>query len=111
MAAGGILGAIGGVVGAFGGYQARTRLVRALRVPDFVIACLEDAVAIGVGVAFMANAVLGYLITRGQVDDVSQALVWMVGSLANASWGGIAVLAVTLVVLLPCVAVLAPRLR
>ena len=68
-------------------------------------------VLIGVGVAFMANAVLGYLITRGQVDDVSQALVWMVGSLANASWGGIAVLAVALVVLLPCVAALAPRLR
>jgi uncharacterized membrane protein len=49
MAAGGILGAVGGVVGAFGGYQVRTRLVRALGVPEFVIACLEDAVAIGGG--------------------------------------------------------------
>jgi uncharacterized membrane protein len=27
----------------------RMRLVRALKVPDFVIACLEDAVAIGGG--------------------------------------------------------------
>ncbi|MGH9676618.1 MAG: DUF4126 family protein [Candidatus Acidiferrum sp.] len=46
---GGLLGAVGGVVGAFGGYQARTRLVKALNVPDFVIATLEDAVAIGAG--------------------------------------------------------------
>jgi uncharacterized membrane protein len=46
---GGLLGAIGGIVGAFAGYQARTRLVKALGVPDFVIATLEDAVAIGAG--------------------------------------------------------------
>ena len=49
MAVGAILGAAGGVAGAFGGYQVRMRLVRALQVPDFVIACLEDAVAIGGG--------------------------------------------------------------
>jgi uncharacterized membrane protein len=49
MVAGSLLGAIGGVAGAFSGYQVRTRLVRTLRVPDFVIACLEDAVAIGGG--------------------------------------------------------------
>src|SRR5580704_11953892 len=49
IAAGTVLGAAGGVAGAFGGYEARTRLVRALKVPDWVIACLEDAVAIGAG--------------------------------------------------------------
>jgi uncharacterized membrane protein len=47
--AGILLGAIGGIAGAFGGYQVRTRLVRVLRIPDFIIACLEDAVAIGGG--------------------------------------------------------------
>lgn len=47
IALGGVLGAVGGIVGAFVGYQARTRLVKALGVPDFVIAILEDAVAIG----------------------------------------------------------------
>ena len=46
---GSLLGAAGGIAGAFGGYQARTRLVQALKVPDFVIATLEDAVAIGAG--------------------------------------------------------------
>ena len=40
------LGAVGGVVGGFVGYQVRTGLVRALKVPDFVIAVLEDLVAV-----------------------------------------------------------------
>ena len=40
------LGAVGGVIGAFVGYQVRTGLVRALKVPDFVIAVLEDLVAV-----------------------------------------------------------------
>jgi len=44
---GAVLGAIGGIAGAFLGYEARTRLVRTLRVPDLVIALLEDALAIG----------------------------------------------------------------
>jgi len=46
---GAILGALGGVAGAFAGYGVRSRLVTALKVPDFVIALLEDAVAIGGG--------------------------------------------------------------
>jgi uncharacterized membrane protein len=48
-APGAILGAAGGLAGAFAGYQWRTGLVRALKVPDFVIALLEDAIAIGAG--------------------------------------------------------------
>ena len=48
---GGVLGALLGVAGAmagtFGGYQARTRLVKSLGTPDFVIAALEDLLSIG----------------------------------------------------------------
>jgi uncharacterized membrane protein len=52
---GAILGAVGGIVGAFAGYQVRTRLVSALKVPDFVIAVLEDAVAIGGGLLIVSR--------------------------------------------------------
>src|ERR1700747_1987322 len=40
------LGAGGGVAGAFAGYQVRTGLVSALKFPDFVVAVLEDLVAV-----------------------------------------------------------------
>lgn len=43
---GAVLGGLGAVLGAFGGYQARTRLVSALKVKDRVIALSEDLVAI-----------------------------------------------------------------
>jgi uncharacterized membrane protein len=49
IAPGAILGAAGGIAGAFAGYQWRTGLVRALKVPDFAIAILEDLIAIGGG--------------------------------------------------------------
>ena len=44
---GAVLGAIGAVAGTLGGYQARSRLVRALNVPDYAVALAEDVVAIG----------------------------------------------------------------
>jgi uncharacterized membrane protein len=44
---GAALGVAGGLAGTFAGYKARIGLVRALRVPDLVIALSEDAVAIG----------------------------------------------------------------
>ena len=46
---GAVLGIAGAVAGAFIGYEVRTRLGKALSVPDFVIAVLEDAFAVGVG--------------------------------------------------------------
>jgi uncharacterized membrane protein len=46
LALGAVAGGVGGVIGAFAGYEARTRLVRALRVKDRVIAVAEDLVAI-----------------------------------------------------------------
>jgi len=49
FALGALLGAAGGIAGAFGGYQARTGLVKALKVRDLVIALAEDAVAIATG--------------------------------------------------------------
>jgi uncharacterized membrane protein len=56
IALGAILGAAGGIAGAFAGYEVRRRLVLALKVPDFVIACLEDAVAIGGGLLIVSRS-------------------------------------------------------
>jgi uncharacterized membrane protein len=44
---GAIVGAAGGIVGCFGGYQLRKRLVQALGTPDYVVAVVEDLLAIG----------------------------------------------------------------
>jgi uncharacterized membrane protein len=46
---GAILGGLGGVAGAFAGYRARAALAKASRLPDWVIALLEDLVAVGGG--------------------------------------------------------------
>jgi uncharacterized membrane protein len=55
LAIGAVLGAVGGIAGAFAGYEVRTRLVKALGVPDFVVAVLEDAVAIGGGLFMLSR--------------------------------------------------------
>ena len=52
---GAILGAAGGVAGAFAGNRMRAGLVKAFKVPDFVIALLEDAVAIAGGLFIVSR--------------------------------------------------------
>jgi uncharacterized membrane protein len=51
---GALLGAVGALVGTYGGYYVRTGVVTALHSPDFVIALVEDAVAICGGL-FLAS--------------------------------------------------------
>ena len=55
IAPGAILGVAGAIAGAFAGYEVRKRLVRALKVPDFVIALLEDTVAIAGGLLIVSR--------------------------------------------------------
>lgn len=50
-----VLGVIGALAGTFSGYQARTRSVKALKVPDFVIATLEDAIAISAAILIASH--------------------------------------------------------
>jgi uncharacterized membrane protein len=54
VAIGALLGAVGALIGTYGGYYVRTGTVKALRSPDFVIALVEDAIAICGGL-FLAS--------------------------------------------------------
>ncbi len=47
LAVGAVVGVVGALAGTYGGYQARTRLVKALGSPDWVVAVLEDIITIG----------------------------------------------------------------
>ncbi len=64
----------------------------------------------GIGLAFAASSVLGYLLSRSDVQDAQTALTWISGSVASASWEGNARLAVALVVLVPLALALSRRL-
>ena len=55
VAFGAVLGGVGGVVGAFAGYRVRRDLVTKLRCPDWVIAVLEDVVAVGGGLFLVSR--------------------------------------------------------
>jgi iron complex transport system permease protein len=68
-------------------------------------------VLVGVATALLVQAVLGYLLTRADVRDVGQALVWMVGSTADARWPEIAVVAGVYAAVLPALAVVSRPLR
>lgn len=106
-----VLGLSGAAVSAaaFAGAMAVAGLVYLLAWRDGVTG--YRFVLIGIGVGFMANAALGYLLTRSDVRDAQAALVWMVGSLNSAGWDEIAVVALALSVLVPATAALAARLR
>jgi uncharacterized membrane protein len=49
LLAGALLGAAGGVASAFAGYQIRKGLVTQMNLPDFVVAVVEDLLAISGG--------------------------------------------------------------
>ncbi len=68
-------------------------------------------VLIGVGMAFLAQAGIGYLLTRADVRDAQSALVWLVGSVNGAQWDEVAVTATALVVLLPVTWLVGAKLR
>ncbi|MFL5519260.1 MAG: DUF4126 family protein [Gemmatimonadales bacterium] len=53
---GAVAGAVGAVAGTFGGYRARTGLVRALGTPDWVVAVMEDVIAVGGAILLVAAA-------------------------------------------------------
>jgi iron complex transport system permease protein len=68
-------------------------------------------VLIGIGFAFVVQALLGYLLTRSDVRDAQGALVWLVGSIGTPQWPVIGVTAAAAAVLALALVPLAPQLR
>lgn len=64
----------------------------------------------GIGLSFVAASVLGYLLTRSNLRDVSGALVWLTGAVSEATDRQIVQLAGLLAVLLPTAAFFARRI-
>jgi uncharacterized membrane protein len=52
---GAILGGVGGIAGAFAGYNYRRWLSRGAKLPDLLIALLEDLVAVGGGLLLVSH--------------------------------------------------------
>jgi len=66
-------------------------------------------VLVGIGVAAFANAGISYVLTQGRIFEVSQAYVWLVGSLNARGWEDVRPLAAALAVLAPAILALAAR--
>jgi iron complex transport system permease protein len=67
-------------------------------------------VLIGVALAAIVQAGLGWIITRADVRDASQALVWTVGGIGDVGWADITVAAIALAALLVLVALVSKRM-
>src|SRR5689334_20582799 len=53
--AGALAGGVGGVAGAMAGYHVRRALTQSMRIPDFVIALIEDAIAIAGAICIVSR--------------------------------------------------------
>ncbi|WP_285116099.1 iron ABC transporter permease [Leifsonia sp. fls2-241-R2A-40a] len=59
-------------------------------------------VLVGVGIAAFCGGIVSYVLTRADITDVQQALVWITGSLNTVDPTALLVLAIGTAVLLPC---------
>lgn len=59
-------------------------------------------VLVGIGFAALCTGVVSYVLTRADLRDVQQALVWLTGSLNSVDPVALAVLGAATVVLVPC---------
>jgi hypothetical protein len=60
-------------------------------------------VLVGIGIGFTASAVVDYLITRAQIQDVQRAAVWLTGSLNGRTWDHVRTVGLALLVLAPLI--------
>jgi iron complex transport system permease protein len=58
-------------------------------------------ILIGIGIAAMLDSVISYILLRAAVWDMQTAMRWLTGSLNGATWGQVAPLAISFLVLGP----------
>lgn len=68
-------------------------------------------VLVGIGVGAGLSALISYVMTRIDTRTASDVMHWMVGSLSTSTWDRVLVLTLSLLVLIPLLAVLVTRLR
>lgn len=68
-------------------------------------------ILIGVAIAAVTSAFTSLLITFGNIDDVSQALVWLAGSVYGRSWEQVFSFLPWLIVFIPLALVKSPQLN
>ncbi len=67
-------------------------------------------VLVGIGLASIVAGLLGWLITRAEVREASEALVWMVGGVGSIGWPELAAAGAALVMLVALTALFSPRM-
>ncbi len=71
----------------------------------------QRMVLVGIGIAALLGSVIQLVMTRTSIHDAQAALVWLTGSLARATWPVIGLLALSMLVLGPLLALCARRMR
>ncbi|MCC9067933.1 iron chelate uptake ABC transporter family permease subunit [Arthrobacter cryoconiti] len=68
-------------------------------------------ILVGIGAAAFLQAAVTFLLSRANINNARDAMVWLTGSLNSADWNRVNVLAVALAILLPLSVVGARELR
>lgn len=61
-------------------------------------------ILIGIGAAAFMQAAVTFLLSRADINNAQEIMVWLTGSLNSANWERVSILAVALAVLLPFIA-------
>lgn len=68
-------------------------------------------VLVGIGCAFTITAVTNFIITTTDVYRASDAMIWLIGSVAGKSWESVTIAISGLIILLPCALYLENHMR
>lgn len=61
-------------------------------------------ILIGIGAAAFMQAAVTFLLSRADINNAQDAMIWLTGSLNSATWDRVTILAIALVILLPFIA-------